>query len=730
MKGMTVLRDYSQKILSSISRAGRTMALVCGAASVAIMLGGCVISVDMKPVNIYEGKDVSLEAGQIEKLPLRAVIVLDEHEVYTTMLWQHGTLDGNCRYHYPVGELIKNSAAAYLGQLFDVKKVAGELPSDVAYDLAIFMEVRKMRTEDFGNGCAVTADIAYKLLDSDFSWQSPFIEITATGKKAFDSLFLRSLPEVCAPAAAQAVDEGVKSIVLSLYKSLKHPEQLLSLARKVVAANPAHVEGYLLLGNVSNKYGHYDDAVSASRRAAELQPDNDAAYLNMGHAYAALKKYDDAITAYKKAIELNLKSPIAYIQLAKVYWYKENYNEAVNTYKKGLEINPNNTKLYAVLTRTYMAMGKYDDAIETTNKAIALETITGIGTNIAIEDNYPVVKRLIQNAPAMRAGIQVGDKIVKINGQSTKRWDVKKVVQNIKGAEGTQVTLTIKRKGETFEKSLKRETVIFKEAAPYFAFRSLAYREKGNLENAIKDAEKAYSLDSNDNEAKSAMSITYIDKGKYNDALKILSAIKDSSFDRMLEATAYAKLGDMKKTVEIYTSIPEDYLASKSVLRQSYKKALLASLTPYMNAKKDYAKSLEAKGQYRDALKEYAEAIKLADDRDAKEIRAQIAAIVKKNPYLSQIPEEARKYALRGEVLLKDGKFEEALKEYKEAIKYAPYIALLYRTTALVYGELKEYAQAINYMNIYLDLMPDAPDARAVKDQIYKWEFMMEKGGK
>jgi len=31
-------------------------------------------------------------------------------------------------------------------------------------------------------------------------------------------------------------------------------------------------------------------------------------------------------------------------------------------------------------------------------------------------------------------------------------------------------------------------------------------------------------------------------------------------------------------------------------------------------------------------------------------------------------------------------------------------------------------------MNIYLELYPDAPDIRAAKDQIYKWEFMMEKG--
>ncbi len=33
-------------------------------------------------------------------------------------------------------------------------------------------------------------------------------------------------------------------------------------------------------------------------------------------------------------------------------------------------------------------------------------------------------------------------------------------------------------------------------------------------------------------------------------------------------------------------------------------------------------------------------------------------------------------------------------------------------------------------MTTYLQLHPDAPDARATKDEIYKWEFSQEKEGK
>ncbi|HLA04899.1 MAG TPA: tetratricopeptide repeat protein, partial [Syntrophales bacterium] len=93
----------------------------------------------------------------------------------------------------------------------------------------------------------------------------------------------------------------------------------------------------------------------------------------------------------------------------------------------------------------------------------------------------------------------------------------------------------------------------------------------------------------------------------------------------------------------------------------------------------------------------------------------------------SEVPEDARKYALRSEVLVKEGNFEQAATELKKAIQIAPYAARLYYNSALINAELKKYPEAIRHMKIYLKAAPDAPDARAAKDEIIKWEFMMEK---
>lgn len=517
------------------------------------------------------------------------------------------------------------------------------------------------------------------------------------------------------------------------YRNAQYQEAVNAL-KQAIDLDPTAINFYIDLASSYRELKQYDNAMAAVKRSIEIKP-SDYAYQILATIYTAQKQYDEAIGAYKKSIEINPKNATLYLNIGNLFLQREDYSRAADNYKKAVELTPNDTRPLFALANTYRQMGRYDDAIESANKAVALMTITGVGLQIAIGKNYPVVQRQIVGesglieGPAKRAGIQVGDEIIRIAGQSTKGWDINKVIQTLRGAEGTQVILSIERKGlkEPIEKTVTRETIISKDAAPLFGLRSLAYREKGNLENAFKDAEKAYSLNLDDSWAKNAMSIAYIDKGKYNDALNILSTIKYSPFDRILEAIAQAKLGDMKKAVEIYSSIPEDYLATQSAAHQNYKETLMESLKPYVNARKDSAKSFEAKGQYREALKEYAELLKIANDRDAKEVRNHVALLIKNNPYLGELLEEARKYAVRGEALLKDGKFEESLNEFNSAIKIAPFSQQLYFNTAFVYGELKNYKSATRYMNIYIDLYPNAPNIRQVKDEIYKWELMMEK---
>jgi len=541
---------------------------------------------------------------------------------------------------------------------------------------------------------------------------------------------------------AQAVALGY---IISIYRKLKQFENAEIYAKRWIKVSPQYSNGYIELGAVYVDQDKYDEAIFT------LKPysDNDDAIVLLGKAYLGKKQYNDAISYYRKAIKLKPQDIYRYIDLAQIYSEMGNYSEAINTLKKASEIAPINPDVKFNLADTYLRIGQFEEALSILDQGIKIESFKGTGLENAIfqEGGYPVVRKVseeakaevFENGPAKRVGIQFGDKIIKINDESTKNQDLGKIIQKLFSTPiGTKVKLTIERKGidKPLEITIAREEFHLKGAAKFLAMRSLINAIKGNFDEARKDAEKAYALNPDDAWAKGAISFVYIidtppftKEGKITEAIKILSGTKNS-FDRLLEALAYSKMGDLKKSLDTYTSIPEDYLQTKNVFHQQFRNAVLESLKPYVDNKKAAAKSLEAKGQYRGALKEYEELLKIADEKEAREIRSHVATLIKARPDIAQLPEDARKYAMRAEASTKEGKFEDAVKEYKEAIKIAPFFSQLYKAIALNYEALKDYRQAIKNMNIYLDLYPDAPDTRAAKDQIYKWEYMMEKGGK
>ena len=74
-------------------------------------------------------------------------------------------------------------------------------------------------------------------------------------------------------------------------------------------------------------------------------------------------------------------------------------------------------------------------------------SLKGIGIQIGVKDGKLMVIAPIEDTPAEKAGLLADDEILAINGKSTKGITVDKAADQIRGEEGTQVTLLIKRKG-------------------------------------------------------------------------------------------------------------------------------------------------------------------------------------------------------------------------------------------------------------------------------------------
>jgi carboxyl-terminal processing protease len=85
----------------------------------------------------------------------------------------------------------------------------------------------------------------------------------------------------------------------------------------------------------------------------------------------------------------------------------------------------------------------------------------GLGIEITIRDDQLTVVAPIEGTPAWRAGIQPGDRIVKIEGLVTKDMSLPDAVKRMRGPKGTKITVTVAREGlkEPIDVTLVREVI-------------------------------------------------------------------------------------------------------------------------------------------------------------------------------------------------------------------------------------------------------------------------------
>lgn len=85
-------------------------------------------------------------------------------------------------------------------------------------------------------------------------------------------------------------------------------------------------------------------------------------------------------------------------------------------------------------------------------KELQIETqgsFSGIGIEITMKDSILTVVSPIDDTPAFKGGIKAGDKILKIEGESTKNITLMDAVKKLRGPKGTEVTISIHREGWT-----------------------------------------------------------------------------------------------------------------------------------------------------------------------------------------------------------------------------------------------------------------------------------------
>ncbi len=124
----------------------------------------------------------------------------------------------------------------------------------------------------------------------------------------------------------------------------------------------------------------------------------------------------------------------------------------------------------------------------------------GLGIEVTMDQGYIKVVSPIDGTPAAGAGIQPGDYIVKVDGQSVMGMTLDQAVDAMRGPIGSEVTIQIVRKGvkDPFDVKLTRDTIKLTAAKGYLegntvvlrltTFNDQTYDDmKAGLDKALKD---------------------------------------------------------------------------------------------------------------------------------------------------------------------------------------------------------------------------------------------------
>jgi tetratricopeptide (TPR) repeat protein len=386
---------------------------------------------------------------------------------------------------------------------------------------------------------------------------------------------------------------------------------------------------------------------------------------NEGFEYEKTGNLDGAIGKYTDAIISNPQNYNGYNYRAKANFKKQNYDDAINDISKAINISPGTIPLYEVRAECYVAKGINDKA----------------------ETDYSFV--------------------LSKTGKQDKRLDM---LYSKRG----QVLYNLNRYEESisdFNQSIKLAENNTQNAANYHKWRGMSYLKLKRYPDAIKDFDLYLAANKDDvaaifNQGQSYLKAGETAKAKANAQRLIdLDPAKDMYFsgDHLLDIyDLEMRRNTVKKAVDdAHSSIEE----AKTISSKSLANIKLTEAFAKLNTAWLYSSGIEQED--RD--------INQAILKDIFNVHSQL----KDKP---EIPESARKYMVQATSATTEKNYINAISLWNKVLAIAPYYPIAYFDKALLFEQTGNFRSAIENMNKYIELYPDAKDARGAKDKIYEWE--------
>jgi tetratricopeptide (TPR) repeat protein len=150
----------------------------------------------------------------------------------------------------------------------------------------------------------------------------------------------------------------------------------------------------------------YQKAKTNFQKVEEINSKNAANHYVLAEILIKEKNYSEALVHAEKALSLDNKNKYYYIEVAKILESLQKYKDAVEVYQKLFKAIPNTFEVYFDLANDYLYLNKFEEAIKCYNK---IEEVFGVNEDVTHQKQQLYLK---QNN--LNAALAEGEKLIKL----------------------------------------------------------------------------------------------------------------------------------------------------------------------------------------------------------------------------------------------------------------------------------------------------------------------------